>query len=149
MILIESFVIIGEGNSLGALGFMFRSIYEYCYFYLYQWAVKLNGEKFNNNYHASIMLTLILLFNAITIFLAIDILVEFNFSNVIEIEVFIIISAIAVTMVNYRYFTYRNRYLKIIEHYKRKNLSSHIGLIVAFLLSSSLGGMFLIILIGM
>jgi len=129
---------------------MLCSIYEYVYFNLYQWSVKVNGKEYYNNYSASIMLTLILFFNITTLISIGHIISGWKIPNLIEYKIYVLSSAVIIATANYKYFTYKKRYIKIVEHYKTvKNASGSVSLVVGWLVFGSLGLLFLTWFIGL
>lgn len=129
---------------------MIRSIYEYFYFNLYQWSIKVNGKEYYNNYSASIMLTLILFFNLTTLISIIHIFSGWKIPVLVESKIYVLSLAIIIATANYKYFTYKKRYVKIVERYETvKHASGRVGLVVGFLVFGSLGLLFMTWIIGL
>ena len=126
---------------------MIRLVYEYLYFNLYQWSVKINGKEYYNNYSASLMLTLLLFVNLTTLDLILNAFTGWALPDSIVLKVIVVSLMIIISIANYRYFTYDNRYIKLIERYD--SVKSRSNLVVGCMVFGSLGLLFLTSFIGL
>ncbi len=99
---------------------MIRSFYEYIFFNVYQWSIKVNGKDYYNIYSASLMMTLIICFNFTTLFSIIHIYSGWVLPDSNGFKVVAIGMIISIAIANYKYFSYRDRLLRMIERYKYK-----------------------------
>mgnify|MGYP000250565091 CR=1 FL=1 len=123
---------------------MICSIYEYLYFNLYQWSVKVNGIGYYNNYSASMMMTLILCFNVTTICSILHMFFGLSLPESAVVKVAVVGGVIAMSVANYKYFTHRDRYLMLVQRYNRDGCSAKSAtFITCFLVFGSLSLLFL------
>lgn len=100
---------------------MIISAYEYLFYKLYIWSIKVNGEDYYNKASACFMVSAVLLLNAIT-FVAIFAIITGVFiipSNLPK--VFGALAAVLVWLFNYIYFSSGKRYLKILDRYRNES----------------------------
>ena len=121
---------------------MIRYTYEYIYISYYEWSLRVNGAEYPNNYSATLMLTLLILFNLATLVSLFVIYTGWQFSNTTVLKFIVVVSMISIALFNYKYFTFQDRYLKLLEHYRHDDsVSLGSGFFVAF---SVLGSLFIL-----
>ncbi|QIB64757.1 hypothetical protein [Kineobactrum salinum] len=129
---------------------MIRAVYEYIYFNLYQWSVKVNGDKYYNNYSASLMMTLVMCINLTTLISIYHVLTDWPIPEGPRVKVAIVVVVILMSLANYKYFTYKDRGLRLVENYKViSGGRDRTGYITGALVFGSLAVLFLTWFIGM
>ena len=96
---------------------MLRFAYEYLFASLYEWSIRLNGKDYFHCATASLMISLLVFINIGTIVSLITILSDWRFSNTTHPKLATIILMALIVVLNYRYFSYKDRYLRLHERY--------------------------------
>jgi hypothetical protein len=96
---------------------MIRSVYEYIYINLYQWSLNINGDKYYNNYSASLMMTFVMCINLATLISIFCVLTDCSLPKGLGVKVAIILVVIFIFFANYKYFNHKARGLKLVENY--------------------------------
>ena len=101
---------------------MILRAYEYLFFKLYQWSIKVNGADYYNKASACFMVSAVLILNAITAMVVIDLLTGIGPTHMPK-SVGVIFAGVC-WAINYTYFSYRGRYLTVIERYNSESSNS-------------------------
>lgn len=131
---------------------MIRSFYEYIFLNLFQWSVKVNGETYYHVYSASLIMSLLICINITTMFSIVHIFTSWSLPNPngLGIKLTIVVLAILIFMANYTYFSYKDRGLKIVEHYRViSGCCGRAGYITRALLIGSLAVLFSVWFVGL
>lgn len=94
--------------------------YEYFFYKLYRWSIKVNGEEYYNKYSASIMVSVVLVLNVFTALVIIDVLMNIEMPEIPK-AVGVVI-ALTCGILNYFYFSSNDRCLRILNRYKNESI---------------------------
>jgi hypothetical protein len=97
---------------------MIINAYEYLFYKLYQWSIKVNGKDYYNKASACFMISTVLIFNIITVLVIMDLLTELGPPNIPKLVGGLF--ALACWILNYAYFSSGGRYQAIIDRYKNE-----------------------------
>lgn len=96
---------------------MLRPAYNYMFYKLYQWSIRLNGDDDFHTYYASGMLTVLCTINVFTILMAVDVTTGGSVEISRPPKLFWIAATLLLFISNYLYFRQGGRYLRILAHY--------------------------------
>lgn len=118
--------------------------YEYLFYKLYQWSIKVNGENYFHTFSASLMIGIVMIINFFTILSIISILK----GKVVELPdvheyVWGVITLVC-CLCNYIYFKFKNRLSSVLERYKYEGIE-HAKRGNIFVASYVIGSFFLLI----
>jgi hypothetical protein len=114
--------------------------YEYLFFQFYHWSLRVNGEDDFPKYYAVLMLSLVTMVNIATIPPLIEILANRPLlAQIVEVpKIFLGILVCVYISMNYIYFSWNDRYLKINKLFEENNSLAGKRLTVAYVLGSLL-----------
>ena len=119
--------------------------YEYFFYKLYHWSVKVYGEEYYHKYSASLMVSAVFILNTFTLLIILDVLVGTGIQELSAIHGLTI--ALGCILFNYFYFSFKDRYLQILNRYKGESeVSNKRGNLVVTL--CVIGSLLLMILSG-
>jgi len=120
--------------------------YEYLFYQCYCWSLKTNGVSDFTKYYATLMLSLLLLTNAVTILSLFSIVTgQIVFREIEGVSRFsIVIFLVAFFLMHYTYFSFKGRFLRIKKYYDCKSKQNNKGQL--FFLAYIIGSFSLLIL---
>lgn len=94
---------------------IFVKAYEYLFLQCYRWSLKINGKNAFTKYHATLMLSLVLLTNMATLVPLIDLTTNLSLlDKVVQLPKLVIVIFLIINfLIHYIYFCHNDRYLKI------------------------------------
>lgn len=102
---------------------MIVKAYEYLFYKLYRWSEKVNGKDDYHTYLTSMMVSFVLMVNIVTIPVITNILTGYFIRFPYVSKYVLGVVALGFAALNYVYFNYKKRYLKILNHYRNESRS--------------------------
>lgn len=100
---------------------MYIKYYDYLFYKLFLWSVKVNGVDYYNKYSATLMITLVLFINIITVIVVISNITGFVIVWGDIPKYIIVLMAIGLGLLNYSYFSFNDRSSKIVRRFNNEN----------------------------
>lgn len=101
------------------------NVYEYLFYKLYQWSRKVNGESFfYHKAHACMMMAVVLALNILTLSIIINLITGIKIKLPELSKLGWASIALVYIGLNYVYFSYGGRYLKVLSQYRNEDVGS-------------------------